>query len=134
MSALVRVVLACLLTVTVVLAGSTLVGLAMTPASVKASIDNQCAPQPGTLMVPAGKTAKNFTLSTLDAGSNCATGSTIREREFKIGEAFQYTDRDGKVTQKPVSLRALQLTPGTYRLTVGGGRAAVVVLTYELHP
>jgi hypothetical protein len=133
MSAMARVAVLCLAGV-VLLAGSGLAGQTKTPASVKASIDNQCTPQPGSLVVPAGKTAKNFKLSTLEAGSSCATGSTIRERGFKIGEVFQYTDQDGKVTQKPGSLRALQLTPGTYRVTVGGGRGAVVVLTYELHP
>lgn len=133
MRGLIRAVLACLAAV-VVLTGSGLAGPAMTPTSVKASIDNRCTPEPGSLVVPAGKTAKNFKLSALDAGSNCATGSTIQERGFKIGEAFQYTDRDGKVTQKPVPLRALQLAPGTYRVTVGGGRGAVLVLTYELHP
>ena len=133
MSGLMRAILACLAAV-FLLTGSGLAGSAMTRASVKASIDNRCTPDPGSLVVPAGKTAKNFKLSSLDAGSNCATGSTIQERGFKIGEAFHYTDRDGKVTQKPVPLKALQLAPGTYRVTVGGGRGAVVVLTYELHP
>jgi hypothetical protein len=136
MSVLKRAVLLCLFAAVVVLAGSSLVGLAMTPGSVKAMIDSQCVPQPGFLVVPPGMIAKNFKISALDGGSNCATGMTIRERGFKIDDVFEYLDRqDGSpIIQKPVPLKSLQLGPGTYRVTVGGGRSAIAALTYELYP
>jgi hypothetical protein len=123
------------MTAIVVLATTSLfvVTLAMTRGSVSASIDNKCVPAPGSLVVPAGKTAKNFRLTGLSGGNSCYDGRTVQEKSFKLG-SFSYVDRNGTVTQGPGTLAVLALGPGTHRLTVGGGKGAVVGLTYELWP
>lgn len=133
MSGRVRTLEACAAGVLLVAASLFVVAYAMTQGSVKASIDSKCVPQPGSLVVPAGKTAKNFKLSDLSGGNSCYDGRTVQEKSFKIGN-FSYLDRDGNITQGSGTLATLALGPGTYRVTVGGGKYAVVVLTYELWP
>jgi len=109
------------------------VAYAMTHHSVQAIISSQCQPEPGVLVVPAGSMAKNFKCTTLEHGDSCVTAALIREKSFKIGE-FYYIDREGKISQGPGTLATLALGPGTYRLTVSGGRFARAVLDYELWP
>ena len=133
MSDRVRKLMACAAGVLLIAASLLVVAYAMTQASVKALINNQCVPEPGFLVVPAGKTARNFKLSNLSGGNNCHDGRIINEKSFKIGD-FTYLNRDGKITQGPGTLATLALGPGTYQVTVSGGRSAFVGLSYELWP
>jgi hypothetical protein len=123
----------CTVGVLLIAASLLVVADAMTQASVKAIINNQCVPEWSSLVVPAGKTAKNFKLGNLSGGNNCYDGRIINEKSFKIGD-FTYIDRENKITQGPGTLATLTLGPGTYQVTVSGGRSAFVALTYELWP
>jgi hypothetical protein len=133
MSVRMRTLMVCVAGGLLVAASLLSVAYALTHHSVQAIISSQCVPEPGVIVVPAGSIAKNFKCTTLEHGNSCETAALIREKSFKLGE-FYYIDREGKISQGPGRLATLTLGPGTYRLTVSGGRFARVVLEYDTQP
>ena len=112
--------------------------------SIKAVVDGDCYPSPGTLIVPAGKTATNFVLQDLDSGVNCYSGMPIEDMGWMIaiGDAngarvYQYSYRvnqygEGQKNEPYGPLSAVSLSQGNYVVYVEGGRGAYVLADYDL--
>jgi len=106
--------------------------------SVEASIDQKCNAQPGIIVVPEGNTAKNFAFNNLKAGTSCEPGGiTSLYKGWCIQkedgtDIYCYNETDGVSSQLPNPLSTLTLGPGRYRVTVGGGMGAHVVVTYNI--
>ncbi len=96
-----------------------------------ARIGTNCVPENGTIVVPAGKTAKSFRVTTLSHGSSCGV-SAIDYTGWGITNHYRYfKPASGSVTDNP-PLSTLTLGPGTYHLYVDGGDGAQVVIQYDL--
>jgi hypothetical protein len=130
--------LACVAVLGILLAG---VGQAV---SLRAAVDNTCVPDPGSIVVPSGKTATNFALQGLSAGVNCYTGVAIKDKGWFIAlgdadgtrayEYSYYVDQygEGKKDEPYGPLSALSLNPGNYVVYVDGGKGAFVSADYDL--
>jgi hypothetical protein len=112
--------------------------------SIKAAVDSDCYPSPGTLIVPAGQTATNFALQDLQSGVNCYNGMAIEDKGWTItiGDAngervYQYSYRvnqygEGQKNEPYGPLSALSLSQGNYVVYVEGGKGAYVLADYDL--
>lgn len=112
--------------------------------SIKASIDNDCYPNPGNLVVPAGQTASNFALMDLSAGVDCYTGQAIDDKGWfiaigdadgeRVYEYSYYVDQygQGEKDEPYGPLSSISLSQGTYVIYVDGGKGAYVQADYDL--
>jgi hypothetical protein len=112
--------------------------------SIKAAVDSDCYPSPGTLIVPSGQTATNSALQDLHSGVNCYNGMAIEDKGWTItiGDAngervYQYSYRVdqygvGQKNEPYGPLSALSLSQGNYVVYVEGGKGAYVLADYDL--
>lgn len=99
--------------------------------SATARIGSKCVPENGTIVVPAGKTARNFRVTSLSHGTTCGV-TAIDYTGWGITNKYRYfKPASGSVTDSP-ALSTLTLGPGTYSLYVDGGSGAQVVIQYDL--
>ena len=119
-----------------------------------ASVDSNCHPVTNQFVVPAGKAAKNFALSSVKPGKDCILAGQDDPPQFEIQTsaglpAYAYISHSGTTWEtfnsvRPIphtgseamELKTLQLTPGTYYLAIDsrGGRGATVTVTYDIVP
>lgn len=93
-------------------------------------INNACRPEPGTFVVPAGKTATNFRILGLHSGNTCTTNQIIKTKGFQIQNA-NYANVYSGSANGPIG--GFSLGPGTYRLYVDGGVGAGVTMYFDLN-
>jgi hypothetical protein len=116
----------------------TILAIAGEAESVEASIDQNCNAQPGIIVVPEGNTANNFDFNNLEAGISCKPGGiTSPHRGWCIQKEdgtniYCYNETDRALSQLSNPLSTLTLGPGRYRVTVGGGKGAHVIVTYGI--
>ena len=125
-------------------------GYALKPTSVsggrtvRSAVSGRCVTTEGVFTVPDGSTATHFTITRFDSsftacpegGYGSVIGFSIvsaadRNREFFSYEESIADDSAGLQYLKD-GFYFMDLDPGTYILTVRGGRDTVLVITYDL--
>jgi hypothetical protein len=102
-----------------------------------ATINASCSPQPATLVVPAGRTASAFVVSTLTPGTKCVVGGTPDAKGWSItrdgGRIYAWTQwQSNAPSEMGGPLASLALGPGTYQVWVDGGVGANATLQYAI--
>ncbi len=104
-------------------------------------IRSTCSPQAALIQVPNGFVARDFRIRTLEIGTGqCTlvgrqffTGTGFAIYDLKGREFFRLESKNGAAWQaSPVSLEALVLAPGRYRVEVGPGKNAYLKLAYHI--
>jgi hypothetical protein len=116
--------------------------IALGASTTTASITDRCTPRNKPIEVPAGSLALRFSVKTLEAGLDCETGKAPEQVGFEIRRTdppatfFQWSQNPAgyKASLLADRLEKLVLGPGSYELSVRGGKGAEVVLQFSLTP
>ena len=122
---------------TLILLCISLFSLSLFAEDVSATIDGKCILKTATITVPAGKTAKSFTVKKLVKGVKCVVGGAADSKGWGIKNSsgavvYSWSQfKSNKASEVGGPLSSLTLAAGTYTVYVDGRYGAIATVSFS---